>query len=130
MIRPVWTYVWKVADKIRIEAMASHLDSLANEIDGVNGTIRSKGGNISSQLNTNAGKNLSLEYSSLSGKMDSGVSQELRAAARELRAYNDQMETLWEAFLRELQAFEAWLSAEKAKVDAMFNGGGQGGGSW
>ncbi|MBQ6481673.1 MAG: hypothetical protein IJI45_11190 [Anaerolineaceae bacterium] len=117
--KPVWRWGWTTFDEIRLEKEAKRLCTLADQYEGEIGKVKSSIGDIGQGLNTDAGEKLTTYVSELCTDAEE-TAKRMRDAASAIRTYNESMLTLWEAFNRKLQQWEAALTGD----------GDSSGGSW
>jgi len=118
--KPVWKWGWTVFDERRLEKEAKRLCTLADQYESERGKVKGSIGDIEQALNTDAGERLSTYVGDLCAEAEE-TAQKMRDTAAAIRTYNGKMLTLWEAFNRKLQEWEAALTGDNAS---------DGGGSW
>lgn len=111
--KPVWKWGWTTFDEIRLEKEAKRLCTLADRYESQIRKVKNSIGDIEQGLNTDAGEKLSSYVGELCAEAEE-TAEKMRNAASAIRAYNGKMLTLWEAFSRKLQEWEAALTGENA----------------
>ena len=114
--KPVWKWGWTTFDEIRLEKEAKRLCTLAEQYEGEIRKVKNSIGDIEQGLNTDAGERLSSYVGELCAEAEE-TAQKMREAAAAIRTYNGKMLTLWEAFNRKLQQWEAALTGDNVSSD-------------
>ena len=109
--KPSWHFGWTVVDEYRLEKEAKRLCTLADRYEDEIRRVKGSIGEIEQGLNTDAGDRLSTYVSELCAEAEE-TARKMRNAAAGIRAYNDKMLTLWEAFNRKLREWEEALTGD------------------
>ena len=109
---PTWNRGWTERDEHRLEKQAQHLESLAEQYESAIAKNKQGISSIQNSLNTDAGDKLSIAIEEWC-LTATGTVQKMRDAATAIRAYNNKMITLWEAFQAELKRYYEQLTQQQ-----------------
>lgn len=109
---PTWDHGWTERDEHRLEKQAQKLESLAEQYESAIAKNKHGISSIHNSLNTDAGNRLSIAIEEWCSTA-TGTVQKMRDAAAAIRAYNNKMITLWEAFQAELKNYFEQLTRQQ-----------------